>query len=288
MASSLEGSTSQDEANSKASSLLTKSTQGATFLIILQIGSRALTFVVNQLLLRYLSPELLGIATQLEVYSISVLFFAREALRVAIQRQVDVAEPKIKDTQSKRHILDLAAEKSQALVNLSYISICLGILFSVALGWAYLQSSSSNTSLLETPYFNEALLLYGIAALCELLAEPSFVVVQQKSNYKTRAAAESVATLCRSFLTCGLVILPAFRDMNLGVLPFAIGQCVYGISLFVVYSFGVWSIASSDGFSLVPRSLSNRYLSPQYILYDMLIILAKMDNTSSPCFPNPS
>src|SRR4051794_22555687 len=51
-------------------SLLSTSAQGATFLILLQITSRALTFGVNQVLLRYLSPELLGISTQLELYLI--------------------------------------------------------------------------------------------------------------------------------------------------------------------------------------------------------------------------
>src|SRR5271155_2596960 len=76
-------SSGADEATAKKDMLLSTSAGGATLLIGLQVGSRALTFIVNQILLRYLSPEILGISTQLEVYSISVLFFARESLRVA-------------------------------------------------------------------------------------------------------------------------------------------------------------------------------------------------------------
>jgi len=86
--------------------LLAASAKGASFLILVQISSRALTFTINQILLRFLSPELLGASVQLELYSISVLYFARESLRVALQRQTG---------------------NSQALVNLSYISVALGL-----------------------------------------------------------------------------------------------------------------------------------------------------------------
>src|SRR3954470_10544401 len=75
------------ETHLMSTSALSASAKGATFLILLQVLSRAFTFIVNQVLLRYLSPELLGLSTQLELYSISVLFFSREHIRVAVQRQ---------------------------------------------------------------------------------------------------------------------------------------------------------------------------------------------------------
>ena len=56
--------------------ILAKSAQGATYLVILRIGSRATTFFVIQLLLRYLSPEILGVSTQLELFASSTLSFA--------------------------------------------------------------------------------------------------------------------------------------------------------------------------------------------------------------------
>jgi oligosaccharide translocation protein RFT1 len=248
-------------ASGTASSLLTKSAEGATFLIVLQVSSRALTFVVNQLLLRYLSPELLGISTQLEVYSISVLFFARESLRVAIQRQNDAnvenqrqrSGPKTNDERG------LAARKTQEVVNLAYISISLGLFFALVLAWAYLQSLRSDPSILETPYFKQALQLYGIAAFLELLAEPCFIVVQQKSEYRIRAAAESFATVSRCLVTCGSAILAARNGTDIGVLPFAIGQCTYGLSLLFVYYRNVSAIAIAGGFSLMACPISSRY-----------------------------
>jgi oligosaccharide translocation protein RFT1 len=246
----------------RKSSLLSKSAEGATFLIILQVGSRALTFTVNQLLLRYLSPELLGISTQLEVYYISVLFFAREALRVAVQRQTDSNE----DTQrSKQNPVEkwtkkyLAARKTQELVNLAYVSVCLGIVFAVGLGWGYLRSLSSAPYILVTPYFKQALQLYGIAAFWELLVEPCFLVVQQKSKYRIRAAAESCATIVRCIVTCACAVLASRRGIDVGVLPFAFGQWMYGLSLLFVYYGQIWTIASTSGFSLIPRRIASKY-----------------------------
>lgn len=247
---------------SQKSSLLSKSAKGATVLIILQIGSRALTFGVNQLLLRYLKPELLGISTQLEVYSISVLFFARESLRVAIQRQTDAVDNGDLHKSGPRPTKDIsqkdgAITKTQEIVNLAYISIFLGLIFSVLLAWAYLRSLRSAPDILATPYFTQALQLYGVAAFCELLAEPCFVVVQQKTEYQIRAAAESVATVLRCLVTCAFAVLARRKGTDIGVLPFAMGQVIYGFALLLIYNRKVRPIATTNGFSLAPRPLAS-------------------------------
>ncbi|KAG5921549.1 hypothetical protein E4U42_005806, partial [Claviceps africana] len=90
--------------------------RGASLLILLQVASRLVTFVANQLLLRYLTAPLLGLATQLEVYYLSVLFFSRESLRVAVQRHGQRAG-------------------GQAVVNLGFLAVGLGVVASPALGW---------------------------------------------------------------------------------------------------------------------------------------------------------
>lgn len=235
-------------------SLASKTAEGATFLILLQVGSRALTFAVNQFLLRYLSPELLGISTQLELYAISVLFFSRESLRVAVQRQADASETPDVDKEKKSK----AADKTQTIVNLSYISIALGLVFAFFLAWSY--ARSCDPVILRTPYFVEALKLYGIAAIWELLAEPCFVVIQQKSRYKIRAGVETVATVLRCFVTCASALWAARTGRDIGVLPFALGQGVYGLTLLVLYYWSTWKLASLSGFSLTPRPIVSRYL----------------------------
>lgn len=211
-------------------SILSASAKGATFLILLQVASRALTFAVNQVLLRFLSPELLGVSAQLELFSISVLYFARESLRVALQRQ---------------------AQGTQAVVNLAYLAVITGVPLTYILAHLWLRSDTPNV-----PYFAEALGLYCIATVVELLTEPSFSAVQQKLLYKVRASAESTATLLRCFGTCGSAILASRIGADIGVLPFAIGQLAYALGLLVVYLYNMWPVARNEQFTLLPRQLT--------------------------------
>ena len=261
----LDPSSDEGKITRKKSSLASSSAEGVSLLIGLQFGSRALTFVVNQVLLRYLSPELLGISTQLEVYSILVLSLARESLRVAIQREADVEDDsgskddkEVKDSHVQSRT---AAERTQAIVNLSYISIALGVVFAVILAATYTSARSENSAVLETPNFDLSLKLYGFSAFLELLSEPGFVVVQQKSRFKIRAGAESLATVLRCFVTCGSAIWASRNREDLGVLPFALGQVVYSVTLPIVYCWTVWDMAALGGFSLRLTSIHSKYSS---------------------------
>ncbi|THX39130.1 oligosaccharide translocation protein RFT1 [Aureobasidium pullulans] len=208
------------------------SAKGASFLILLQIGSRALTFALNQILLRFLSPELLGVNVQLELYCISVLYFARESLRVALQRRAD---------------------GTQTVINMSYLAILAGLPLSYALAELYLQ-----TEVPKVPFLVQSLRVYGGAAMVELLAEPSFVAAQQKMLYKVRAGAEAAATIMKTFATVGLVVWASRQGRDLGVLPFAVGQLAYAASLLVVYSARLVLVAKSEGFSLLPRAIQSK------------------------------
>ncbi|KAJ4367957.1 Oligosaccharide translocation protein rft1 [Didymella sp. IMI 355093] len=211
-------------------SILSASAKGASFLILLQVASRALTFVVNQILLRFLNPELLGVSAQLELFSISVLYFARESLRVALQRQ---------------------ARGTQAVVNLSYLAVVIGLPLTYALARLWLRSDTP-----KVPYFAEALGLYCVATIIELLTEPFFSAVQQKLLYRVRASAESSATLLRCFGTCGSAVLASRVGVDIGVMPFAFGQLAYALGLLVVYFNNMRSVARTEQFALLPKQIS--------------------------------
>ena len=280
--------------------LLSSSVRGATFLVLLQIGARGLTFGVNQFLLRFMSPESLAVSTQLDIYLTSVLYFARESIRVALQRQTDANVQQDKDRQRQQNqrqqhdsretaaaaaaaaagltadaLLDPRADppgamnvadgavedgspagRTQVVVNISHVSVLLGVPLAAGLATAYLRSAG--VSALSTPLLRESLVVYGVAAVLELLAEPCFVVVQQKMLYRVRAGAESSATLARCLVTCCAVVHAARKSIALGVLPLALGQLAYAFTLVAVYLLGTSGIASRGGFSLYPRKLSAR------------------------------
>lgn len=218
--------------------------RGASLLIVLQIASRAVTFVANQLLLRFLTAQLLGVSTQLEVYYLSVLFFARESLRVAIQRQESPSSSSEHDDQPRT----VNARDSQSVVNIAHLSLILGLGASVGLGWAYLRYVDAATA--ATPYLDVALRVYGLAAIVELLSEPAFVILQYRLRFGPRAAAESIATFFRCAVTFGAANWAWRQGLELGVLPFALGQLAYGLGLLVVYTWYGAQLASTEGFSL--------------------------------------
>ena len=283
------------EQNSKSvenTHLLSRSMQGVASLVLVQVGIRGLTFGLNQILLRHMTPELLAVSTQSELYMMSTLFFARESLRVALQRQTDnggdgarqaggshvsmgtinglPSQERMRVVNSKGSTLpagyvdaDSSAGRTQTVVNLSYISILLGLPLSFLLGKLYLQSASYSTS--GIPWFRESVVIYGLAALLELLTEPCFVVSQQKMLYSSRAAAESSSTVIKCIVTCAIAVLGAQRGLALGPLPFAIGQITYATVLLAVYLYQILPIARKAEFSLSPKRIASRYFGPREI-----------------------
>jgi oligosaccharide translocation protein RFT1 len=230
--------------------------KGASLLIILQVASRLVTFVANQLLLRFLTAPLLALSTQLEVFYLSVLFFARESLRVAIQRQGIAGAANAKEDETDDNAAAATArQEGQAVVNLGYLAVGLGSIVSVTLGWMYLASASADT--LQTPWLVESLWLYGIAAMVELMSEPCFVLMQTRLQFGTRATAESVATFLRCTVVFGSAVWASRKGLDIGVLPFALGQLSYGISLLVVYLVSGYRLALKTGFSLLPKQLTS-------------------------------
>lgn len=242
-----------------ASSLLAKSAQGATFLILLQVGSRALTFIVNQILLRYLSPQILGVATQLELFSISTLYFARESIRVALQRQRSekVEEKAVDGTKGKTPAANSYGDSRniQESVNLSYAAIAIGLLLTAVFGQLYVRNADN--AVLETPYIHYSLNLYILATIFELLSEPYFAIAQQQMLYGTRASAEMQATFTRCVVTCSTAVFASRSGLDLGVFPFALGQLTYALVLATSYLLKIYPVCKQNGATLLPRIPSN-------------------------------
>ncbi|EXJ89586.1 hypothetical protein A1O3_02653 [Capronia epimyces CBS 606.96] len=229
---------------------------GTLLLIFIQVSSRALTFAGNQFLLRFLSPSLLGIAVQLELVSVTTLYFARESLRVALQRRTSptTATP-ITDPVKKVPPSKVAQEKdSQTVVNLSYLAVLLGLGISTFFGFSYLQSAPQEVT--GSPYFNTSFRIYAFATLVELLAEPAFVVIQQKALYRERARAETVAAVARCLAACSAAVVGNRRGLAASILPFAVGQAAYALVLLTLYLLPVIHVSSNENFNLVPRKVA--------------------------------
>ncbi|KAF3196645.1 Oligosaccharide translocation protein rft1 [Orbilia oligospora] len=231
------GSTSADESPPGLSttpvgsrkSLLNASAAGAAFLVLVQVLSRLLTFVMNQLLIRHLSPAILGQAAQLELYLMTILFFSRESLRMALQRQAEASEGTIDgakdgDGMKSDHYNDKIIEgttrgQAQTVVNSSYLAVPIGFMVIAALyllqiGYTYVWPSAFGQT--SSGYFRLSMGIYAIASLLELLSEPGFAVAQQRLLYGLRAGCESMAVISNCAVTLAVTLLASNFGIRTG------------------------------------------------------------------------
>jgi oligosaccharide translocation protein RFT1 len=135
---------------SSQDALRESSLSSLTALVGLQLVSRLFTFVLNQALIRMTSPEIFGAAAiQFELILSTILFLSREGVRTTILR---VKTPGPKE------------------MNLSFLPLAIGAPLAGALAWIYVQNAQQ--SLRDRPLFNEAMAVYAVAAVLELLTEP--------------------------------------------------------------------------------------------------------------------
>lgn len=204
-----------------------------------------LTFTLNQVLLRFTSAEVLGIASvQLELLLNTILFLSREGVRCAAIRVSDDTDTRDQSnhSQTAHAITDPTTPKPgseayrlQKLVNMVYAPIPVGVLMTcLAVGYNLAQLDSASEA--SFPGHRLSIYLYGAAALIELLAEPMFMVAQYKLWFKTRVSVEGTAVIVRCVLTCALTVFGARQAAaegqkanTMGVLAFAIAQFVYGL-----------------------------------------------------------
>lgn len=251
---------------SYAPKLLASSATGTTFLIAIQLASRAFTFVANQLVLRSLSPAILGIATQFELYLVSTLYFARESIRLAVQKQPlqkfaasnEREVSRVLDS-DKRSATITRSVASQSVVNISYLSIGIGVPLAFIFAFSYFQFAPKE--IVELPYFQTSLAVTGIASILELSIEPFFAIVQQHMLYKTRATVETSASLIKGLSVCSIFIWASWADFDVGVLPFALSYLSYSLTLICGYYLTMSSLASECRFSFLLTPVKPRYVT---------------------------
>ena len=131
-------------------------------LIALQLFSRLFTFALNQSLLRIASPQVFGTAAiQFELLFSTILFLSREGVRNALLRawpQKERASPNSKNPQSN------------AVSNLTTLPLLLG--FPLAIVTTYLYGRLASYETRSQPYFYQAISIYALAAILELMSEP--------------------------------------------------------------------------------------------------------------------
>ncbi|RPA71871.1 Rft-1-domain-containing protein [Ascobolus immersus RN42] len=182
------------------------------FLLILPLISRLVTFSLNSLLLHHISPSLLGLSLQLDLLQSTIVFFSRESLRVALLRT------------------GKSPAQTTRAINLAFLSIPLGLFFTLVLGKAYIFGSDG----LDTVK-TQATWIYLLAAIIELTIEPSFARAQIQGRYGLRALGEGSAAVGRALAVSLGVALVERRGGEAGLMQFAYGQLTYALMLVAIH-----------------------------------------------------
>ncbi|EDO15019.1 hypothetical protein Kpol_1007p3 [Vanderwaltozyma polyspora DSM 70294] len=221
--------------------ILEKSAKGATFLMMGQFFTKLVTFFLNSLLVRFLSPRIFGIIAFLEFILGTILFFSREAIRLSTLRiKENTSDSSISVSNEKTIVL-------QTAVNFAHIPIWIGIPLSIVLiTWQY---TNVNAYFISLPHFQLSIFLIWISIIIELLSEPFFVVNQFMLNYGLRSRFEGIA------VTMGCVInftvVYAFEKKwysldtddlevskeGIAILAFSLGKLAHSITLLLCYSY---------------------------------------------------
>ena len=166
---------------------------------------RLLSFVLNQLIIRFANPVIIGVAAiQLELLLSSLLFLSREAIRLALLRA---------------NISDKL--KFRQFINLSWIPALLLLVIWICFMF-FKQTWSANVS-------PQVVQWYILGALFEVCGEPLFNFYNHQILLRPRVLAESLAITIRSLTTCILVIY-----FQMGIQGFGIAQVCFGIVYFTV------------------------------------------------------
>ena len=188
---------------------------GTLFGILLKLFS----FLLSQITLRLVNPDVLGKASiQMDLMFSSVLFLGREGFRLALIRTTNAN--------------NASAANVQSITNVAWLSIPTGIVLSLTCLVLHLyhceQKKEQQQNELEWQDYRLAGILYCLSALVESLAEPLVILTMRNLNVQTRATAEASATLLKAVLIAVLLIAGS-SDIKFPVTIFGIGQLAHAV-----------------------------------------------------------
>ena len=162
-------------------------TSGAKWRFMGNLVQKLVSFLLNQLLIQYTTPEVLGTAAvQLELLLASILFLSREGIRLSVLRTVIVTK-----------------DDFYRIINISWIPSFLILCFIFGCShYHYFNFTNTEKKLqsLSSPSF-ATILLYSIGALFESCGEPWLNIYQYNLFFTPRVSAEVIAVFIRSSVT---------------------------------------------------------------------------------------
>ncbi|XP_025107124.1 protein RFT1 homolog [Pomacea canaliculata] len=196
----------------KASAILASATKAATYNMVLQLAMRVMTFMLNAVVLRYISRDLLGVVNvRLTLLYSTILFLTKEAF--------------------DRACLSRAEKRDWRLVtNLMWCTSPLALTWSILLTivWLYFLETPDPHLI---PHYTLGVIMFAVSSCIEVLAEPLFVTGQAFMFIRLKVVILGLSQAIRCFIAVILVlVLPHW-----GLLGFAMAQLSCSICYAAMY-----------------------------------------------------
>ena len=237
---------------------LNKFASGILFLMLGQTLSKGVNFLLNTLLVRYLSPRIFGITSFLEFLLSTVLFFSRESIRISTLR-IKSSTDTGKDEKKEDDAIEISEDVTtlQSLINFGYIPFLIGVPLSIILiSWQY---SNLNSYFVDLPYFKMSIFLIWLSILIELMSEPFYLVHQYLLSHYTRSKYESlgVTFACISNFVivvwfekmvngAGFQLHDNHKQEGIAIFAFSVGKLVHAVTLLICYSYNYYSTSHKN------------------------------------------
>jgi oligosaccharide translocation protein RFT1 len=230
---------------------------GTQYTFYLQVFSKLITFTINQIILRYTTPQIFGIATiQLELLVSTLFFFTRECIRLTILRvpnyKYSSINPKDTPQNKKKQITANVKENEnnlQRVVNFGWLSPILGAPVCVLIGLYFTYCLPEES----VHNYTTAVWMYALGSYIDLLAEPFVATAFYFMCLRLRAIAEGIA-LTLSCLTSGYLCI---YHSDLGIMAFGLARLAFGIGY--LGSFLAYFIYTTMFAKQVPFSISSLF-----------------------------
>ncbi|KAI5948936.1 RFT1 [Candida theae] len=216
----------KDNFDGSEADIVDESAKGISSLVLVQVVTKLLTFVLNQALIRYVSPDVFGLIVYLEFLQSSVLFISRESVRLAVQR--------ITHDQTKTQTL-------QKVMNFGFLSFIVAIPVTLLIGYFQgIRSVNFQQYFLHLPFHELSVAVIILSTILELSIEPIYCMYQYELEFGKRSKFEGFALTTKCVTTFVAIYLArqyfTGRDFSgASILSFMIGQLAYSATLFISY-----------------------------------------------------
>lgn len=183
--------------------------------------SRLGTFFMNAVLMRYITTEMLGVVNvRLLLLHTTINFVSREAFRKACL---------------SRSAGEVSVEKRKKMVNLIWVSVVVGLVTSLVLGFTWMTYLEQPSSDLIGQY-RICTVLFALASVIELISEPMWIFGQSFSFVRLKVIIDGMALLSKCLVSVLLVILvPSFGLISFGVATL-LASSIYTVSYYIFFT----------------------------------------------------